>query len=65
MLPHMTIGGDSVLVHYSAVGAEGELFPLVVPVIDGHPGQAVGLMELEDHILPLRLERHARGHDSY
>ena len=65
MLPRMTIGSDSVLVHYPAVGAEGELFPLVVPVIDGHPRQAVGLVELEDHILPLRLERHARGNDSY
>ena len=65
MLPRMTIGGDSVLVHYPAVGAEGELFPLVVPVIDGHPRQAVSLLELEDHILPLRLECHARGHDSY
>ena len=65
MLPRMTIGGDSVLVHYSAVGAEGELLPLVVPIIDGHPRQAVSLVELEDHILPLRLERHARGHNSY
>ena len=25
MLPRMTIGGDSVFVHYPAVGAEGEL----------------------------------------
>ena len=65
MLPRMATGGDSVFVHYPAVGAEGELFPLVVPVIEGHPGQAVGLVELEDYILPLRLERHARGHDSY
>ena len=65
MLPRMTIGGDSVLVHYPTVGAEGELLPLVVPIIDGHPRQAVGLVELEDHILPLRLEHHARGHDSY
>ena len=65
MFPHMTIGGDSVLVHYPTVGAEDELLPLVVPIIDGHPRQAVGLMELEDHILPLRLEGHARGHDSY
>ena len=53
MLPRMTIGGDSVLVHYPAVGAEGELFLLVVPIIDGHPRQAVSLVELEDHILPL------------
>ena len=65
MLPCMTIGGDSVLVHYPAVGAEGELLPLVVPVIDGHPRQAVSLVELEDHILPLQLECHARGHNSY
>ena len=53
MLSRMTIGGDSVLVHYSTVGAEGELLPLVVPIIDGHTRQAVGLVELEDHILPL------------
>ena len=65
MLPRMTIGCDRVLIHYPTVGAEGELFPLVVPVIEGHPRQAVGLVELEDHILPLRLECHGRGHDSY
>ena len=65
MLPRMTIGCGRVFVHYPAVGAEGELFPLVVPIIEGHPGQAVGLVELEDYILPLRLERHAWGHDSY
>ena len=65
MLPRMTIGGDSVFVHYPTVGAEGELFLLVVPIIEGHPGQAVGLMELEDHVLPLQLERHSWGHDSY
>ena len=65
MLPRMTIGGDCVFVHDPAVGAEGELSPLVVPIINGHPRQAVGLMELKDHILPLRLERHAWGHNSY
>ena len=65
MLPRMTIGGDGVFVHYPTVGAEGDLLPLVVPVIEDHPGQAVRLVELEDYILLLRLERHARGHDSY
>ena len=50
MLPHMAIGGGSVLVHYPAVRAEGELLPLVVPIIDGDPRQAVDLVELEDHI---------------
>ena len=50
MLPHMAIGGGSVLVHYRAVGAEGKLLPLIVPIIDGHLRQAVGLVELEDHI---------------
>ena len=34
MLPRMTIGGDSVFVHYPTVGAEGDLFPLVVPIIE-------------------------------
>ena len=53
MLPRMTIGSDSVFIHYPAVVAEGELFPLVVPIIEGHPGQAVDLVELEDYILPL------------
>ena len=65
MLPRMAIGGDCVFIHYPAVGAECELFLLAVPVIEGHPGQAVGLVELEDYILLLRLERHAWGHDSY
>ena len=65
MLPCMAIGGDSVLVHYPTVGTKGKLLPLAVPVIDGHLRQAVGLVELEDHILPLQLEHHARGRDSY
>ena len=65
MLPRMTIGGDGVFIHHPTVGAEGDLLPLVVSVIEGHPGQAVRLVELEDYILPLRLERHAQGYNSY
>ena len=43
MLPRMAIGGGSVLIHYPTVRAEGELLLLVVPIIDGHLRQAVGL----------------------
>ena len=52
MLPRMAMSGGSVLIHYPAVGAEGELLPLVVPMVDGYPRQGLGLMELADHILP-------------
>ena len=52
MLSHMAISGGSVLVHYPAVGAEGELLPLVVLIVDGFPRQALGLVELADHIFP-------------
>ena len=51
MLPHMAVSGDRVLVHYPAVGAESELLPLAVPIIDGDLRQAIILVELTDHIL--------------
>ena len=50
MLSHVAICGGSVLVHYPTVGAEGELLPLVVPIVDGYPRQAISLVELADHI---------------
>ena len=51
MLPCMAISGGQVLVHYPTVGAESELLPLAVPIIDGDPRQAISLVELTDHIL--------------
>ena len=56
MLPCMTIGGGRVLVHYATVGTERDLLPLVVIVIDGHPSQALRLVELVNHILPFILK---------
>ena len=47
----MAICSGRVLVHYPAVGAECELLPLVLPIIDGYLRQAIGLVELVDHIL--------------
>ena len=51
MLPRMAISGGRVLIHYPTVGAESELLPLGVPIIDSDPRQAIGLVELTDHIL--------------
>ena len=52
MLSRVAISSGSVLIHNPAVGAEGELLPLVVPIVDGYPRQALGLVELADHIFP-------------
>ena len=51
MLPRMTIGGGRVLVHHAIVWAECYLLSLVFVIIDGHPGQALCLVELVNHIL--------------
>ena len=65
MLPCMTISGGSVLVHHAIIGTECNLLPLVVVVIDGHPGQALCLVELVNHILPVILKRHVGRYDGY
>ena len=51
VLPCMTISGGSVLVHYPTVRAERYLLSLIFTIIDGHSRQAIGLMELVNHIL--------------
>ena len=56
MLPRMTISGGRILVHYTTIRAERYLLSLVVIIIDGHPGQALGLVELVNHILPFILK---------
>ena len=56
MLPHMTISGGRILVHNATVWAECYLLLLVVIIIDGHLGQALGLVELVNHILPFILK---------
>ena len=65
MLPRMTIGGGRVLVHHATIGAERYLLWLVVIIIDGHPGQALCLVELVNHILPFVLKRHIWRYDGY
>ena len=65
MLPRMTIGGGRVLVHHATVWAECYLLSLVVIIIDGHPGQALCLVELVNHILPFALEQHIGRYDGY
>ena len=61
----MTIHGGSIFIHYPAVGAECKLLPLVFPIIDVYPRQAVSLVKLANHILSFRLKQHVRGHDGY
>ena len=56
MLPHMTISGGRILIHYATIRAERYLLSLVVIIIDGHPGQALSLVELVNHILLLILK---------
>ena len=65
LLPRMTISHGRVLVHHATVWAERYLLSLVVIIIDGHPGQALCLVELVNHILPFILKRHIGRYDSY
>ena len=65
MLPRMTISGGRILVHYATIWAERYLLSLVLAIIDGHPGQALGLVELVNHILSFILKRHIRRYDGY
>ena len=51
MLPRMAISGGRILVHYTTIQAERYLLSLVLAIIDRHPNQALGLMELVNHIL--------------
>ena len=61
----MAISGGSIFVHYPAIRAERYLLSLIFSIIDGHPGQVIGLMELGNHILLFRLEQHVRRYDGY
>ena len=65
MLPHMAISGGRILVHYATIRAERYLLSLVLTIIDGHPGQAVSLMELVNHILSFILKQHIWRYDGY
>ena len=65
MLPRMTISGGGVLIHHATVWTECDLLPLVVIIIDGHPGQALRLVKLVNHILPVTLKPHTRRYDRY
>ena len=51
MLPHMTISGGRVFIHHATIWAECYLLSLVFIIIDRHLGQALGLVELVNHIL--------------
>ena len=61
----MAISSDRIFVHYATIRAECYLLSLVFAIIDGHPSQAVGLMELVNHILSFILKQHVRRYDSY
>ena len=65
MLPRMTISGGRVFVHHATVWAECYLLSLVFIIIDRNPGQALGPVELVNHILPFILKRHIRRYDGY
>ena len=65
MLPCMTIGCGGVLVHHATIWAECYLLPLVVIIIDRHPGQAFRLVELVNHIFPVILKWHIWLYDGY
>ena len=63
MLPRMTIGGGRVLIHHAKIWAECYLLSPVVVIIDGHPGQALCLVELVNHILLFILKWHIGRYD--
>ena len=54
VLPHVTIGGGGVFVHYPTVQAERYLLLQILAIIDGHSRQAILLVKLMDHILSVR-----------
>ena len=61
----MAVSGGRIFVHYATIRAECYLLLLVLAIIDGHPSQALGLVELVNHILSFILKQHARRYDSY
>ena len=65
MLPRMAISGGRILVHYATIWAERYLLSLVLTIIDGHLSQALGLVELVNHILSFILKQHIRRYDGY
>ena len=56
VLPRVAISGDRIFIHYPTIRAERYLLSLIFAIIDGHPRQAIGLMELVNHILSFRLK---------
>ena len=65
MLPRMAISSGRIFVHYAAIRAERYLLLLVLAIIDGYPSQALGLVELVNHILSFILKQHVRRYDGY
>ena len=61
----MAISGDRIFIHYAVIRAERYLLSLVFAIIDGHPSQVVGLVELVNHILSFILKQHVRRYDGY
>ena len=61
----MAISSGSIFVHYPTIRAERYLLLLIFTIIEGHPGQAIGLVELGNHILLFRLEQHVRRYNGY
>ena len=56
VLPHVTISGGGVFVHYPTVRAECYLLSQIFTIINGHPRQAILLVKLVNHILSVRLK---------
>ena len=61
----MAISGGRIPVHYATIWAERYLLLLILTIIDGHPSQALGLVELVNHILSFILKRHVQRYDGY
>ena len=51
VLPHVTIGGGGVFIHYPTVWAECYLLSQIFSIIDGHLRQAILLVKLVNHVL--------------
>ena len=56
VLPRVTIGGGGVFVHYPTVRAERYLLSQIFAVIEGHPRQAILLVQLVNHVLSVGLK---------
>ena len=56
VLPRVTIDSGGVFIHYPTVRAEHYLLSQIFAIIEGHPRQAILLVQLVNHVLSVGLK---------